>query len=213
MRPLAILENDATLGADLRLTMEGAGFHVEVFQAATAALPLLRNQVFSLAILDLGIRDADPFAICREVSDAVPIIALSARDGQEVCVRAFESGADDCICRPVVDRELVARVRNVLRRASHDEAAAYGEMASVVSEMRVRVETEVRNLTAGETAVLAALLDHAPAPMTALEIAQAIGAKRGTVESRIKSLRKKLGRERLVSRGRFGYQLAADDST
>ena len=207
MRPLAILENDATLGAEVRSAMEQAGLHAEVFNSTVVALPLLRARAFSLVILDLGMTDADPFAVCEEASTLAPVIALTTAKGQSLCVQAFQSGADDCICRPVVDRELVARVRNVLRRA-RESGAGYDRIATVVSEMRVRVEQEVRDLTAGETAVLAALLDRAPAPMTALEIAYTIGAKRGTVESRIKSLRKKLGPERLVSRGRLGYQLS-----
>lgn len=205
MRPLVILENDAAAGEGLRWTLIAAGFRAELFDTAEAALPRLRSLGCALAIIDIGIDGA--FEICREASALLPVIAITPCNSDELCIRAFESGADDCICRPIVERELVARVRNVLRR-SHESATEYDEVTAMVSEMRVRVADEVRDLTAGETAVLATLLEHAPTPMTALQIAHAIGANRRTVESRIKGLRKKLGPGRLVSRGAFGYQLA-----
>jgi two-component system catabolic regulation response regulator CreB len=203
MRPLAIIETDIALATQLRSAVESAGFRAELFETARPALPLLRDRAFALAIIDLDLDDV--LEICRDLSPCLPLIAVGA--AAELCVRAIESGADDCICRPVADRELIARIRNVLRRAGSGRPE-HDPLAAVVSEMRVRVGEQVRTLTRGEAALLGVLLDHAPAPMTVMDIARAIGAKRGTVESRIKSLRKKLGEGVLVSRGRWGYQLS-----
>lgn len=205
VRPLAILEPDGVFALQLLGTIEAAGFHGTIFPDAARALPLLRERHFALALVDLAI--VEPFALCGEASPFVPVIALSyAPHDEESCTRALDAGADDCICRSVGSRELVARIRNVLRRAEQP-LSDRDQLTAVVSEMRIRLDDRVHNLTAGETAVLTALLDRAPRPMTVDEIARAIGANRGSVESRIKSLRKKLGAERLVSRGRFGYQL------
>jgi len=207
MRPLAIIERDASQALQLLGALEAAGFRGAVFTAATPALPLLRERHFALALLDLCVTDVPALEVCREISPFTPIITLaSPRAAMDACMSALESGADDCICRGIGARELIARIRNVLRRAepAHED---HGQLAAVVSEMRVRHDGRVDNLTAGEAAVLTALIDHAPAPMTIVEIAHAIGANRGTVESRIKSLRRKLGPARLVSRGRLGYQV------
>jgi DNA-binding response OmpR family regulator len=70
----------------------------------------------------------------------------------------------------------------------------------------------VHELSRGEAEVLTLLLEHAPAPITTMEMARLLPAKRATIESRIKSLRKKLGSDRLVTRGRFGYELRVERS-
>lgn len=201
---MAIIERDPSYAVQLLRVLESAGFRAAIFPAAKPVLPLLRERQFALVLLDLRVDDVDPFALCREAGPLVPTIALAPACAGDACMRALEAGAHDCLCREFSDRELLARIHNLLRRA---EQPASG-MAAVVSEMRVRLDGRVQKLTAGETAVLAALLDHAPRPMTTEEIARAIGASRGTVEARIKSLRGKLGAERLVSRGRFGYEIA-----
>lgn len=209
MQPLAIIESDAALSVEIRSAVESAGFRTGSFHDAASALAGLRQNRFSLAILGLDRHDADPIALCREASEVVPVIAITSRRGEETCVRALAVGADDCICRPIQDRELVARVRNVLRRAHVEEEthAGLAELSLSVAEMRVHSGDAVHDLSRGETEVLALLLAHAPKPLTSAQLAALLPAPRGTVESRIKSLRKKLGPERLVRRGGFGYQV------
>lgn len=209
MQPLAIIESDAALSVEIRSAVESAGFRTGSFPDAASALAGLRQYHYSLAILDLDRDDADPIVLCHEASEIVPIIAITSQPAEETCIRALAAGADDCICRPIRDRELVARVRNVLRRAYGDEEthAGLAELSLSVAEMRVHAGNTMHELSRGETELLALLLAHTPKPLTATQIAAMLPAPRGTVESRIKSLRKKLGAERLVSRGRFGYQV------
>jgi DNA-binding response OmpR family regulator len=205
VRPLAIIEPDAVYSASLRATLEAAGFRAECFPTAAIALPALRTRAFALAIVDLDLRDTDPYAVCREVSPNVPVITVAAECGEDSCVRALECGADDCVMRSTTGRELVARVHNVLRRMPHrDDADA---LETSLSEMRVRAGDATHDLTRGETEVLAILVQHAPAPVTVTRMCDLLPVKRGTIESRIKSLRRKLGKGRLVSRGSLGYQL------
>ena len=117
-----------------------------------------------------------------------------------------------CLCRcSHPDRgELVARVRNVLRRATNERDAATCDLDKLsisLAEMRIRNGDVVHELSRGEAEVLTLLLEHSPAPITTVEMARILPAKRATIESRIKSLRRKLGPDRLVTRGRFGYEL------
>jgi DNA-binding response OmpR family regulator len=95
----------------------------------------------------------------------------------------------------------------VLRRSDASEDDALDELTISIAEMRVRVGGTTHDLTRGEAAVLATLIQHAPAPVTAVRMSELLNAKRGTIESRIKSLRKKLGPGKLISRGSLGYQL------
>lgn len=210
MRPLAIIENDVALSAEIESAVQAAGFSSRSFATPSDAIADLRRRGFALAIVDLDLRDTDPFAVCSEASRIVPVIAVTSDCNEDVCVRAFASGADDCLRRPFAGRELIARIRNVLRRAETD-AEEIDELSSFVSAMRVRIGDEVHDLSRGESEVLAVLLEHAPAPVTVARLCELLQAKRGTLEARVKSLRRKLGPERMISRGQFGYQLALHD--
>ena len=205
MRPLAIIENDAGASAAIRTAVEAAGFRTDWFRDGASAITNLSRRSFALAIVDLDNVDTDPFAICREASRFVPVLALASQTEEDVCLRAFENGADDCVCREVPGRELIARIRNLLRRT--DEEPESDSLLTAVSEMRIHEEGATRDLTRGESELLALLLARSPTPLTVAQMAAILNVKRGTLESRIKSLRRKLGAERLVSRGSLGYQL------
>ena len=196
MRPVAIVESDATLCARLREAVEAAGLHAEIFSSPDTALIRLRTARYALAITA-----ANSIGFCREASALVPVIAIGCD-----CIAALEHGADDCVARMTSPRELAARIQSVLRRAPHAP-----DLPSIsLSEMRVRTGGETHDLSRGEAELLAVLLDHAPTPVPITTLTALLGARRGTVESRIKNVRRKLGPGRLVSRGSLGYQLVEE---
>lgn len=209
MRPLVIIEHDPDFARELRVAVEEAGFQTESFDDPAAALPDLRRNAYALAIVDVDRSDASE--ICNEASRLVPVIAVTAQCSEDVCVQMFEAGADECLARPIPARELGARVRNVLRRAGTN-ADQEGELSQSLSAMRVESRGRTYDLSHGEAEVLAVLAHAAGAPLTITQILERLPAearvKPGTISSRIKSLRRKLGADRLVTRGGFGYALA-----
>lgn len=211
MRPVAIIESNTAARAELRNAVEDAGFRTDCFGDGLSALAMLRKRPFSLAILELDVHQDDAFAVCREISRVVPLIIVTSECDAETCVRALESGADDCVTRPLPARELVARMRNVLRRADAAPEAAGSEALSIsIREMRVRNGNTTHELSRGEAELLALLIEHAPRPLSPARIGELLRAKPETVRSRIKSLRRKLGPARLANRSRLGYYLIVD---
>ena len=210
MTLVAIIEHDPVFATELRAAVESAGLQTDWFTRGMPALDSARHHAFALAILDLDIPDIDPFAAIDEVSQLIPIIAVIAERDEEACLLAFEAGADDCMTRPFTVREMSARIRNVLRRAGTIEAG--DDFALAISEMRVRSGGVTRALSRGEAEILAILAGARGHPLTVHDLLERLPAqsrvKRGTVESRIKSLRRKLGPGRLITRGRLGYELS-----
>ena len=213
VRPLALIENDYSFSSEVRRTLESAGFHVDSFHRGIDALAPLRTRSFSMAIVGLDLTDTDPFSVCREASRFVPVLTIAHDCAEDLCIRALESGADDCVARPIAGRELVVRIRNLLRRGGLAETGgdASETLELSVAAMRVRSGEQTYDLTSGESELLALLLRYSPTPLSTSELAELLGTKRGTIESRIKSLRRKIGVSRLVTRGGFGYVLETDE--
>lgn len=213
MRAVAIIEQNSAARAELRNAVEDAGFRTDCFSDGEAALAMLRQRAFSLAIFDLDAGEEDAFVMCRDISRVVPLITVTRECDPDKCVRALEAGADDCVKRPLSPRELVARVKSVLRRTRRvplSDDAEIDALSMSVSEMRVRSGDAVHELSRGEVQVLALLVEHAPTPLSPARIAEILGAKTSTIQSRIKSLRRKIGSSRLATRARLGYSLVKD---
>lgn len=191
MRTIAYLSGQE-IDPALRRTLETERFRVEIFEK----LPDART--FSVILV------ADAFTILP--ADGGPVICLVDDPTGEVCLRAFALGAADCIRRPFSSRELVARIRNLLARTEADRRDPFDADA-----MRVEVEGERRDLTAGEAEILRILLEHAPAPVSLGQIEQILSpVSKHTIASRMKSLRRKLD-GRLVNRVGIGYELASGE--
>ena len=121
MARILIVEDDTDMATGLQDNLQFEGFEVDVADSAESALRRLAAQPADLILLDIMLPGMDGFALCRQLRQAgcsVPIIMLTAR-GQEVdVIRGLELGADDYVVKPFSPRELVARVKAVLRRGS-----------------------------------------------------------------------------------------------
>jgi two-component system catabolic regulation response regulator CreB len=177
----------------------------EAFHCLTGedALRAARSTAFDLAILDVGLPDIGGFALCRELRRErdLPVIFLTARDGETDRVLGLELGADDYVVKPFSPRELVARVRVVLRRMQ----AAAPQSASVAiagfehdrEGRRVRYRGHALDLTRYEYGVLAALLARPGAVLSRAQLmdrvwGDALDSGDRTVDTHIKTLRAKL---------------------
>ncbi len=126
-RKVLVVDDDLTLVAALRYNLEREGFQVLEAGDGEMALELARSQAPDLVILDVLLPGLDGFEVCRRLrrQSAVPIIMLTAKGEETDRVVGLELGADDYVTKPFSMRELLARVRALLRRA--EGGAAQGE--------------------------------------------------------------------------------------
>ncbi len=117
---IIIVEDEPSICENVVYALEADGFSVSTAATGRAALDLLKAQEFSLVILDVGLPDMTGFEVCREIrkTRALPVLFLTARSSEVDRVVGLEIGGDDYVVKPFSPRELVARVRAILRRVS-----------------------------------------------------------------------------------------------
>ena len=181
--------------------------HFKVFSAydGVGALQILRREVVDLVILDLMMPERDGWDVTRTIRndkrlEDVPIIMLTARIGDTDKILGLELGADDYVTKPFNPREVVARVRTVLRRTIPKQASntlRVGAISMQVDSRRVSVDDETIELTPTEFALLKTLLMHPNYVFSRSElIEQSLGYEyesiERTLDSHIRNLRKKI---------------------
>ena len=127
---ILVVEDDADISNMLRIYFSGQGFDVQVAPRGSQALAMTRQQIPHLIVLDIMLPDMDGYSVCKELrtttrTSHIPIIFLTQRDERSDKIAGLELGADDYITKPFGMKELLARVRAVLRRtaAAADPAA------------------------------------------------------------------------------------------
>jgi two-component system, OmpR family, catabolic regulation response regulator CreB len=121
---ILLIEDEPAIADTLTYALSTEGFEPVWCATGEAALAALRQSTFALAILDVGLPDRDGFSLFREIDRQwpLPVIFLTARTAEIDRVVGLELGADDYISKPFSPREVCARVRMVLRRASRNDA-------------------------------------------------------------------------------------------
>ena len=125
MSRILLVDDDAPLLRALRINLVARGYEVSTATDGAAALAVAARTVPDLAVVDLGLPDVDGVTVVEGLRGwtRMPIIVLSARDGQAAKVDALDAGADDYVTKPFGMDEFLARVRAALRRAVPDDAA------------------------------------------------------------------------------------------
>jgi len=164
-RLVLIVEDEAPIAEVIRLYLAKAGFGVHICSDGETGLAAIRSLRPAAVILDVGLPGLDGIEVCRQLRtshDWTPILFVTARDDEVDRIVGLELGADDYVTKPFSPRELVARLRSVLRRtegvAEDEPPLRLGSVTVDLGERRVRVDTEDVALTATEFDLLATLM-------------------------------------------------------
>ena len=163
-----VLEDDLDIARLVQYHLEGAGFAVKLFSSAGAVLKDAELKAPALFLLDIMVPGGDGLDLCRRLRlnaglSSVPIIFLTARAGENDRVAGLEMGADDYITKPFGTRELVARVKAVLRRFERPagpSAVKFDAIEIDGAAMQLRVNGELVTTTATEFRLLDYLARH-----------------------------------------------------
>ncbi|MEO7795764.1 MAG: response regulator transcription factor [Thermoanaerobaculia bacterium] len=152
MNRILVVDDEPAVVDVVAFALRKAGFVVQVAGTLAGARRLLDARLVDFLVLDLGLPDGDGMEFCRQVraASAIPVLVLTCRDDEVDRVLGLESGADDYVVKPFSPRELVARVRAILRRTVHPEPA---KGAPAVMHGAVRVDPGSHLATWREIAV------------------------------------------------------------
>lgn len=130
---LFVLEDDAAIGMGLSYSLKNEGYDVTVAKNVKSAYEILNKETFSLYILDLTLPDGSGYDVCREIKKLgdFPVIFLTAYDDEVNVVMGLDLGADDYISKPFRIKELLARIKSVLRRYSKDSPDGVVSVGSI----------------------------------------------------------------------------------
>jgi two-component system response regulator BaeR len=196
---ILIVEDEAKLAQLLADYLSAAGFASHRIRDGREVLPLVRGHDPALVLLDLMLPGRDGLDICREIRSfsRVPIIVVTARVEEIDRLLGLELGADDYVCKPYSPREVVARVKAVLRRSQPEAAAAGDSLELDEHSYRVRAEGREIELTTVEFHLFQNLYREPGRIFARSQLIDRIYEDRRivsdrTVDSHIKKLRKKL---------------------
>ena len=204
---IAIIEDEPDIRELVSLHLKRAGFRVEEFEKAEAFLSFLKRQRPDLLILDLMLPDADGLEVCKYLRkkdeySAIPIIMVTAKGEETDKILGLELGADDYVTKPFSPKELVARVKAVLRRKVQKEESKVIEIGETLvinpEKYEVLVEGEKAELTTTEFKILQLLSSKTGWVFSRDQILDYLwGDEKAvldrTVDVHVKNLREKLG--------------------
>ena len=204
-RPILIVEDETAIADGIAYALRTEGFAPRHLTLGEDALAALRAEAFELVILDVGLPDTSGFDVCRRLRQfsEVPVIFLTARSDEIDRVVGLEIGADDYVTKPFSPRELVARVRVILRRLDKAGGKSPGltPSASVFDlrskEARIAYHGALLDLTRYEYLLLKTLLEHPGHVLSRAQLMDRVwqdaeDTLERTVDAHVKSLRAKL---------------------
>jgi two-component system, OmpR family, catabolic regulation response regulator CreB len=201
MKTILIVEDELAIADSIAYALRTDGFDAHHVSFGAAALEAMRTaSAPSLVVLDVGLPDMNGFEVCRQLRQFsnVPVIFLTARSDEIDRIVGLEIGADDYVTKPFSPRELVARIRVVLRRLAPQAAPAGAARFELrADEARILFRGQPLDLTRYEYLLLKALLEHPAHVLSRPQLMDRVwdGAPETlerTVDAHVKSLRAKL---------------------
>jgi DNA-binding response OmpR family regulator len=217
-----VVEDESSIASFVALYLKNAGYAVRTAATGNEALAQFQASTPALIVLDLMLPDIDGIEVCRRIrkSSDVPILMLTARDEDVDKIIGLEVGADDYLTKPFNPRELVARVKSILRRASPERRQVeskqlrHGQLLVDAGRREVRVGDEEIQLAPKEFDLLWELLDHRGLVLTRDQLLERVwgytfAGDTRTVDVHVRQLRRKLGdASPIVTVWGVGYKVA-----
>ncbi len=221
---ILIVEDEASIASFVAMYLKNAGYTVRVASNGSDALADASSDPPALIILDLMLPDIDGIDVCRRVRQRseVPILMLTARDDDIDKIIGLEVGADDYLTKPFNPRELVARVKSILRRATPErrefesEFLEHGPLRIDSGRREVTVDGQEVQLAPKEFDLLWELLDHRGLVLTRDQLLERVwgytfAGDTRTVDVHVRQLRRKLGdASPIVTVWGVGYKVSAE---
>ena len=220
MKHILIVEDEPDIQELLCAYLQDAGYGTAAAGDGVAALELFQSRPFDLVLLDLMLPKIDGFGVCELIrrQSQVPILMLTALDGEEEQLRGFRLNIDDYVTKPFSIPVLLEKIRVILRRSGEtveDGPLRYRELSLDLDAREVRLEGRPLELTAREFELLHTFLS-APGRVFTREMLLSklwgydfFGDER-VVDSHIKNLRRKLGRDYIETVRGVGYRAAKE---
>jgi two-component system KDP operon response regulator KdpE len=200
-----VVDDEPSFRRVLRTSLATSGFAIEEARSGEEAVAILAQSTFDLVLLDVNMPGIGGVEACREIRAHMPkigIVMVTVQDGESEIVKALEAGADDYITKPIRFRELVARLRAVLRRLRNDDAnepalLQAGDFELDVNRHVFYRQGEIVHLTPTEFELLALLMRNQGVPVTHARLLRSVwGPEYGTeldyLRSFVKTLRQKV---------------------
>ena len=201
-----IVEDEPSIASFVSLYLKNAGYAVKAVASGSEALAQVESEEPALVVLDLMLPDIDGIEVCRRIRQRrdIPILMLTARDEDVDKIIGLEVGADDYMTKPFNPRELVARVKSILRRSTPARATSE---SSEIRHGDLHVDSGRREAHVGETEIQLApkefdllweLLDHRGIVLTRDQLLERVwgytfAGDTRTVDVHVRQLRRKLG--------------------
>jgi DNA-binding response OmpR family regulator len=219
---ILLVEDEASIASFVSMYLRNAGYTVQTAATGGDALTQVAADAPDLIVLDLMLPDIDGVEICRRLRQRsdLPILMLTARDEDVDKIIGLEVGADDYLTKPFNPRELVARVKSILRRAAPErreresETLEHGDLHIDAGRREVKVGDDEIQLAPKEFDLLWELLDHRGLVLTRDQLLERVwgytfAGDTRTVDVHVRQLRRKLGdASPIVTVWGVGYKVA-----